>query len=308
MIDSLNEYVGARGEVIRDYDCQKETAKSELFFYKTEDPFDYDSGVTIFEGPHEKHIDNILEGATTKGMDSEFEKFRRFKNTISKYCNSISEERYSELKNLSEYYNKLCQFYKAVDNTRKNLRNFLEGILKGETLHKSIYFHSILSYYNKYCRPFLAVSQTNDSIASIPPNDLFLENFYMLPEKDVRKAFIKKSISESFDPFKRALSYCLVEFLTDTKNRKLIKICNWCGNYFISSKDDKRRKYCSICSPKCKLSKEKKTEFQRINRERKRNLEVDNIRKAQIKRFLKGGFTEKEAEQQWETYKKENKL
>jgi hypothetical protein len=82
-------------------------------------------------------------------------------------------------------------------------------------------------------------------------------------------------------------TFLLVEFLKQPKNKKLLHICNMCNKFFISQKDDSRIKYCSSCSPKSKISRERKNELQRIWRQKKKQERLEIQREARIENLMK---------------------
>ncbi len=105
----------------------------------------------------------------------------------------------------------------------------------------------------------------------------------------------------SYPLWLRYLAVDIVEYLLDSKNDlRKIKKCEWCKDFFISIKVDKRTKYCTVCSPKNKMSKEQRTIYQKGRRATKKS-EKDNIPKNEyIKRLIKAGYSREEAEKSFE--------
>ena len=83
-----------------------------------------------------------------------------------------------------------------------------------------------------------------------------------------------------------AVSYSLTEFLIKSDRRKLNR-CERCNEVFISNKNDKRIKYCPVCSPKNKWTKEQNAEYHRnwrkVQKEKERKIKfearIDNLMK-----------------------------
>lgn len=62
--------------------------------------------------------------------------------------------------------------------------------------------------------------------------------------------------------------YSLLQFLENNGRRKL-KRCDFCKTIYIASKVN--QKYCKICSPKCKMTRDERRHYQRAYREKQRN-------------------------------------
>lgn len=68
-----------------------------------------------------------------------------------------------------------------------------------------------------------------------------------------------------------------------------------CKKYFISQKDDSRIKFCQSCSPKSKMSREKKNELQRKWRQKKKEEKLAIQREARIENLMKrSGYSREE--------------
>lgn len=62
--------------------------------------------------------------------------------------------------------------------------------------------------------------------------------------------------------------YSLIQFLENNDRRRL-KRCDFCKTIYFASKVN--QKYCKICSPKCKMTRDKRRHYQRVYREKQRN-------------------------------------
>ena len=129
------------------------------------------------------------------------------------------------------------------------------------------------------------------------------------PIFEVKNGRLYKTIKEtrnreeflSYPYWLRVLSVEIVEYLLDSKNDlRKIKKCKLCKNFFSSIKVDKRTKYCPLCSPKNKMSKEQRKIYQRRRRAAKKS-EKDNFTKNEyITRLIKEGCSREEAEKTFE--------
>jgi len=182
--------------------------------------------------------------------------------------------------------------------------NILSSLVSGFEYSKIEGFPEILNAYSNGGKGIL--------ISNAPQSSIFKEGLRESLDCDWNVLFLLSlTASECEHAFLSFLwtivGHSLIEFLLHDDRRKL-KRCEWCGNFFIASKIDKRFKYCPVCSPKSKLSKERKTELQRIRRKRMKEEKIAQIKAGQIKRYLEAGYTLKEAEDLWEEYRVENKL
>ena len=165
--------------------------------------------------------------------------------------------------------------------------------------------NALLNTYNEFAK---SVSIVPDSIKS-PFKQTMKEgtfyNCYSLHqyEEASNGGFVKGLFTRVF--FYSFAMYSLVEFLLNNDRRKL-KLCDECKKFFIAKKVDTRIKFCPECSPKSKMNREERRNYMRQRRAEKKKLKIEQQRKAQIKRFLEAGYSEKEAQEIWEIYKEEN--
>ena len=65
------------------------------------------------------------------------------------------------------------------------------------------------------------------------------------------------------------IAYSLSEWLLNNDRRKL-KYCQGCEKFYVQTKLNPKQKYCSKCSPKSKMSKERRKEYQKKYRQKKK--------------------------------------
>lgn len=94
---------------------------------------------------------------------------------------------------------------------------------------------------------------------------------------------------------KDIVGYSLCEFLLNNDRRKLKK-CDKCENFFVASRVDDRIKYCGSCSPKSKMSKEERKAYQRKYRQKKKQEKLTRERETRIENLMKrAGCSREEA-------------
>ncbi len=129
-------------------------------------------------------------------------------------------------------------------------------------------------------------------------------DIYILPgsEESYEESELGKGPFSNF--FERAVALSLLVFLANNDRRKLKK-CEYCENFYIQSKLDPRQKY---CSKKCgsavrRYSTEEMTRYMQRRREeekkQRKSLTEEQIKEEQIQRFLNAGYSQEEAAREW---------
>jgi hypothetical protein len=97
------------------------------------------------------------------------------------------------------------------------------------------------------------------------------------------------------DYIENCISYAFFEFFQNNRNFNRIRLCQKCNLFFITQKIDRRIKYCSICSPKSKMTSEERRRYQRDYRKKKRLEKLAIEREARIENLMKEtGYSRKE--------------
>ena len=103
----------------------------------------------------------------------------------------------------------------------------------------------------------------------------------------------------------------LTEFLLTSENgrslRNRLHKCEYCGTFFVADTFRKRR-YCDTCSPKSKMTGEKRRNYMARRRAKERKLRIARAREEHKRRCVEAGMTERDAEISWKIYKEENRL
>ena len=101
---------------------------------------------------------------------------------------------------------------------------------------------------------------------------------------------IKELFSSAYqirgNPAFRAISFLLIKFLMLPDSTKLIHQCDGCNKLFISIKTDDRIKFCSSCSSKSKMNKERRKEYQKKYRKKKKQEKLAIEHETRIKNYM----------------------
>ena len=118
-----------------------------------------------------------------------------------------------------------------------------------------------------------------------------------LTEKDIEyKPDVPKVWGLGSQYVNMCVSQAFFWYFLQKKNFNRIKSCHKCNKFFISAKIDNRIKFCPNCSQKCKMSKEKRREYQKKYRQKRKKEKLAKEREARIKNLVNKGWTGKEAE------------
>jgi ferredoxin len=171
--------------------------------------------------------------------------------------------------------------YKCYECEQKYLIYILENIIKDKEYSEIIGFSNFLNQAQYIIKTGLTIEKSLN-----PP---FKEK---LNKQLIWQPLI---ISLSIGHFLGGIiSYSLGEFLLNN-DRKKLKRCNRCDQFFPAKKADARIKFCSSCSPKSKMSKERRREYQRKWRQKKKQEKLAIQREARIKNIMKrSGYSREE--------------
>jgi hypothetical protein len=222
---------------------------------------------------------------------NELKKLIKIGRVKSKILQKISEERYSELKNLTKAYIDIGVIHDHISRYQNDLRTTLNAIIEGKNLYNNKIFENYLAQYSSGSK--IDIILQPDGSFSYDSDFLKEEKYYL-----ENTPFIFDPIFEDsgYASHSLAVAYCLIEFVLNYDRRKLKK-CSYCNEFYIQAKLYPKQKYCSNCSSKSKMSKEKRREYQRNYRQKKREQERALQREARIKKFVNAGWTRKEAEE-----------
>jgi hypothetical protein len=197
---------------------------------------------------------------------NELKKLLKVGKIKAKFRKSVSKERYSELKRLAETYEKIDGIHKRISQLQNNLRTTLNDIIEGKSLYHNQSFKKYLVRYSTLNKHGLIINR-DDSFSY--DSDLFKEEYYL-------------KYQDSFG----YITYFFIEFLLNHDLRKL-KFCERCEKFYVQTKLNPRQRYCEKCSPKSKMSKERRKEYQRKYRQKKKLEERAIQREAKIENLMK---------------------
>ncbi|MDH4205623.1 MAG: hypothetical protein OEV45_08850 [Desulfobacteraceae bacterium] len=176
--------------------------------------------------------------------------------------------------------------------------NIIDQISKRKEYSEIKEFYNLLRDFRKTVK--WSVDIVNDMSHS-PFKDRLVEGFYVVPDgfyELIENPFMEsEGTQELFKSFiYSSIGYSLILFLLNNDRRKL-KICERCEEFYVQTKLNPRQRYCKKCSPKSKMSKERRNEFQRKYRQKKKQEKLAQERKARIKNLVNKGWTREEAEE-----------
>ena len=300
----LSNQLHLLGLELDNYDSQKdELIVRDIILYGAlvggEAEVDIDQSI-----PFEKHINDFedfeweqMEPQTKKSV----KKLMRVGKTILKFKKDVSESRFSELKKVAQQYQQAYEFNKAIERTQNELANTINGLVKERNLYENEYFYNFLRNYQKFVTAELILQ--SDNSFSFKTKFLEAECFYEDKNRDysgIPKTHPYYHEFKSYlfirNSYHEAISYLLVEFLMPERNRNLFYKCSVCNKYFIAGKSDRRIKFCSICSPKSKMGKKRRKEYQRKYRQKKKQEKLAIEREDRIEHLMKKtGYSREEA-------------
>jgi hypothetical protein len=218
--------------------------------------------------------------------------------TISGYDNGFCEDENGCIHNVRKDFLGADRFtepdrIKCYECDQLFLRYMLKGITKGKE-YSNIGYGSLESLLAGAHRNFSSQVLPVDA----PSKFHFKENLKpfisYLPQLDNWEEYKEAFRSIFIDDI---IAYSLCEFLLNNDRRKL-KLCEQCDKFFVASKVDARIKFCSNCSPKSKMSKKRRREYQRKYRQKKKQEKLKKEREAKILNYIdKLDCTREEAEE-----------
>jgi hypothetical protein len=235
------------------YDSEKETLVfREMTFHASLEEKEID-GEIEYSKPFAKPISQI-GGEEWKQMKpwtlGESQKLIKIGRIKTKFRKQLTRKRYTEIKRLAREYQSIMGIHTHINQWQADLKNTLNEIVDGINLSDSKSFRGYLARYNIYCN--LRLTLKSDGLFD-HYSEIMEENYYQKKQEihGYRKTFA----------YQIPVVFSFVEFLKHPKNRKLIRKCPYCNNFFIA-KDIKRKKcYSNNCIKEYeKLKKRKQRE------------------------------------------------
>ena len=153
-------------------------------------------------------------------------------------------------------------------------------------LYQIIYHQQVLN--SKEIQYFIKIC--DEHIINYKVKNGIIDKGYELAPSSKFKSF-------TYPPWLRDLSFNLIYYLSDPNNDiRKIKQCERCKDFFISKRVNKRTKYCPLCSPKNKMSKEQRKVYDSELKVTKKRAKDNSIRSEYISRLISAGCSKEEAE------------
>ena len=239
-------------------------------------------------------------------------KYRELSLKINELSKAISEVGHSKFKKIYEC--KCIEGHDKIMFLQKTLQIILKKIMKRKSLNKSIYINDILEIYNDRYKKYLVID-SDDTFSyqtRFPEEEKYIRSFDIIEENEERLASGEFEGDKSWERYWKSnpndqikarhlnmyhydFIFIFIEFMRLSNQKNLANICNMCSKFFISQKDDSRIKFCPSCSPKSKMSREKKNELQRKWREKQKQKKLAIQREARIENLMKRtGYSKEE--------------
>jgi len=290
IIDFLNSQFVFQNRTLIGYNADKNTLIFQNSFCNTSTQSGHVDRNVILKKQYTMHIREIEphEWEMMKPRTfNEAERLMKVGSVKSRFRQNVSKERYAEIKSQAKTYQSILAVHEEINQFQNGIKKTLDEIVKRKQLYENECFRGFLSFYKIHCN--LKVDLLYDDTFRYISN--FMKEDYYLKE---HKTTIHSGI---FAYFHTSIPFFLVEFFKQPKNKKLIHICDECGKYFISKRDDSRIRFCPSCSPKSKKSKELHNEYMKKYRQKKKQEKLSIQREARIKNLVNTGWTRKEAEE-----------
>lgn len=236
-----------------------------------------------------EEIDDFIEDIG----ESAFFSVNKLKQQINKFievCRLIEKtkhvtNRFEEIEDIARFYPRVLNLHKNIKEKQEKLKSILLQIIKFDKYYQFKEFHSILSEYNNANAVKITVSEENMFIKKG-----FTENYF----------FEKKF--EFDDVFNLPISYCLIEYLKhpEYQGRERLAVCQFCNCIFSKSRLNDRQRFCPVCSPKNKMTKEQLANYHKayIANPARKKIVAKKKREAEIqKHIINTGRTRKEVEE-----------
>ena len=163
-------------------------------------------------------------------------------------------------------------------------QKLLDKIVEGKDLHNiSGLMHIMSNVYDNFSKGVEFVRDPVEVEGKFKATVIFNKENFLLD--NIRKSNLSSKAFHSF-LFKGMVCYSLAEFLLHNDRRKLKK-CKSCGDFFIATKLDERIKKCRECSSKNSMSPERRREYQRNYNRKKQQEKKTRAIEARVARFMK---------------------
>lgn len=275
LLKILNEQFGLIGYDLKGCDTQNKTLSLSTISYVggvTGGEVDFEISE---EGPFAVRIDELNDEIEdfeilSPDVTDNINELMTITESINALKSEIPESRFRELLELLDKYDDISKLHRKIKNIQKDYISILEMIVEGKSLRDIPLIYELIKTY--YSMPTTELKPKEDFLEKIPP---IRETSYQT----------LKSISDWYI-LQKHLAYFMVEYFFWEQSRKYLRQCNKCKKYYVARKNYKRNKFCSDCSPKSRMSKEKRREYQKKYRQNKKQERLTSEREARIKTLM----------------------
>ncbi len=159
---------------------------------------------------------------------------------IKKLKLSMQESRIEYLESKALEFGVSGSWYKRSGAFQIVMCGILQRLLEGRGFNEDKAFGLILSVYNKFAKKRTTVSLDEEGKGLIKRPILNEINYFTPSLHNPRLTGLTR--------MNKDLRFFLVEFLLEPENHKYLKKCEWCEQFYIAEKLNKRK----FCSGKCK--------------------------------------------------------
>jgi hypothetical protein len=285
-IRSLNTQFQMIGYILEGCDSQNKKLLL-LRCYPEGDLVNGDIDVSVrYEGPYAysfEELRNEIEGSLNPNLHKHINELMKIGQSIDNLESKLSESRFKEIYDISKQYKTILDLHEQIKKLQNNYKSILEMIIDGKPLKEiPLLVNEFKTIYDASKMKPTKLIAGRDSFEEIP----------LIDETN----YIKNKINKGWlTELQKEFVYWMVEFFRERHNRKYLKKCLYCGNFFIAGRIDHRIKFCNECSPKSKMSKEARRKYQQEYRRKKRQEKFAIEREARINNLMKRtGFSRTE--------------
>jgi hypothetical protein len=288
-IRSLNHQFEIIGYTLESYDPQNSNLSLSQIHLEG-GVFNGEPDVTVTkEGPFVYSLEELeelmdeIEGSLHPDIPQNINDLMKIGQSIYDLKQKISENRFREIEGISKQYKNIIDLHERIRIIQNDYGSILEMIIEDTPLNEiSNLAQKFKTIYDTAMMTTTKINAEKDLIEEIP----LIDEANYVRNKMNRGWFIE---------LQNEFVYWMVEFFRERHNRKYIKKCPHCGNFFIAGRIDHRIKFCNECSPKSKMSKEARRKYQQEYRRKKRQEKLAVEREARINNIIEIGFSRKEA-------------
>jgi hypothetical protein len=193
-------------------------------------------GLSIVDGPVFIKLDavkNEIEALLGQPATECLNQLLSIGCSIADSTADVDKTRYEELDLLAKEHREVVEFHSQIEGIRNDCKQILEKVIDGQPYSRIPNFDRYVALFNKSGSHKVTINGGNE-LATV---SLFEEHRYLaIREIDAWRHEILN-----------AMAYCLIEFLRSGKNRRYLKKCITCHQYFIARQPTTQKFCCKEC-------------------------------------------------------------